>query len=633
MTIITLFVVGLLAVSLLTPNVNGAVWLETPADTVQQSVKPGTVTYKAVVVTASRFAQSVDSVGRTVHIITREQLKSMPVHSIAEAVSYIPGVDVQQRGPLGTQADVSMRGGGFEQTAILINGMRITDPQTAHNVLALPFLMSDIERIEVVKGGASRVHGPGAMDGVINIILREGSPTALSASFTAGEFKYLDGSLSATLHDDGTTHRLSGQIIRHGDYRHATDLDLKSIGYQMNTNIDEAGVHLFGSVIDKKFGAALFYTPSKYPNAWERTVTWIAGADVTAPLDSSCSMKVGAIYRANGDEFLLKREDPAFYHNQHTTHTATLNAALYKSSVLGNTTLAVEGGTDQIVSSSLGTHERNRIGGSIEHIAMLFPWLRATIGANLLAYSDRSPGIGWGADLAHVYDAGRIYGTVNRSFRTPSYTELYYKDPTTIGDPTLRAETAMTYEVGWAHNTSANAGGNLSLFRRNQTDGIDYAFQGDSLPFKATNIQSTIINGIEAGVWYKVSEDLPWTGMSLLRLGMNLNDAKFSSTVPTRYALRQLRWQGTVQTTFDLPGDITATFLARLFERYSDHVLRSTGDIKIGWTILEPKDGSPSLELMAEVLNVWNETYIETGFGTAPPRWFRVGISSTFIPL
>jgi len=588
-----------------------------------------------VVVTASRIHQRLDSVGRTVYVLYQRELKQMPVHSIAEALAYLPGVDVRQRGPMGAQADISIRGGGFEQTAILINGMRISDVQTAHNVLAMPFTVDDIDRIEVVMGGGTRGNGPGAMDGSVNIILKGGGETRIAAALTGGDFSYRGASVSGTLKTDQTTHGLSAEYIHHGDYRQSTDLDLKGLTYRLQSFINEANIQAFGSVLDKSYGAGLFYSP-RFPIAWERTVTWIAGAGVTAPVDSLWNLDVRALYRAAGDEFLLKRTDTLLHidtlvsRNRHTTHTATLVAALRGSTALGESSIAIEGGHDRIVSSNLNDHNRNRAGGSIEHMIKFADLLRLTAGANIMAYSDRSPGIGWGADLAHAYDGGRAYVTVNRSFRIPSYTELFYKDATSIGDSTLRLETALSLEVGWVHTLTSTVNTGISLFRRNQTDGIDYAFQGDNLPFKATNIQSTIINGIEANVSYVMMKDLPFTHVSLLRLSANLNDATFSSPVQTRYALSQLRWQGNVQASFELPLNMSAIFLVRMFERYSDHVLRSTGDLKLIVPVLHQSGVAPDLDLMAEVVNIWNTRYIETGFGTAPPRWLRIGITATY---
>lgn len=608
-----------------------ALHAQTALDTSVTQQNPGlttSVVSKPVVVTASRYPQTADSVARTMVVITQEQLRAMPVHSVAEALSYIPGVDIQQRGPLGVQADIAMRGGGFEQTAVLINGMRISDVQTAHNVLAMPFVIDDIERIEVVKGGASRLYGPGAMDGAVNIILRQGKPTRIAATVVGGDFAHRQITASGSLRVDATTLSVSGQKIEHGNYRPSTDLDLFGYTAQVSTTIGSVALNGHVQMADKSFGAGLFYSP-RFPDQWERTRTYNAGLHLDATLDTNWLLSIGANYRNGSDEFLLRRNDPAFYRNYHVTTTVTGQAMLRGNTSLGSTALGVEAGRDTITSTSLGGHRRGRIGGSIEHSVRIGDFLRVTAGANMIAYSDRIPGIGWGGDVAHVYSLGKVFATVNRSFRIPSYTEMFYKDPTSIGDSTLAPETAISSELGWTHALTDAMTLSISGFRRDQSNGIDYAFQGDSLPWKATNIQTTTINGLDANLTYAFSRLNPDFVVSNARFGLNLNDVKSSSPVPTRYALRQLRWQGVLETSFHLPFNASATFLVRLFERYTDRVMRSTGDARLQIPIVLG-DGNPSLNIMAEVVNIWNASYIEAGFGTVAPRWFRVGISSAF---
>lgn len=72
---------------------------------------------------------------RNIQIITQEDIKRLPARSVNELLAYINGVDIRQRGPFGSQADVNIDGGSFEQTLILLNGAKISDPQTAHHSL------------------------------------------------------------------------------------------------------------------------------------------------------------------------------------------------------------------------------------------------------------------------------------------------------------------------------------------------------------------------------------------------------------------------------------------------------------------------------------------------------------------
>ncbi|MCX6140633.1 MAG: TonB-dependent receptor plug domain-containing protein, partial [Candidatus Kapabacteria bacterium] len=156
-------------------------------------------TRPVVVVTASRIPLELADVARTVDVLRQRDLVRLPVRSIQDALVFVPGVDLRTRGPYGAQSDVSIRGGSYEQTTVLLNGMRLTDPQTGHHQLNLPLAPSDIERVEVVKGGASRLFGPGAMDGVVNIVPRVPMASSAMGSFIGGDFGFIEGRFNATL--------------------------------------------------------------------------------------------------------------------------------------------------------------------------------------------------------------------------------------------------------------------------------------------------------------------------------------------------------------------------------------------------------------------------------------------------
>src|SRR5690606_4997938 len=99
---------------------------------------------------------------KNIEIITAQDISQMPAKSINEVLAFINGVDVRQRGPFGTQADISIDGGTFEQALILLNGVKISDPQTGHHTMNIPVALDAIERIEVLRGPMARVYGVNA---------------------------------------------------------------------------------------------------------------------------------------------------------------------------------------------------------------------------------------------------------------------------------------------------------------------------------------------------------------------------------------------------------------------------------------------------------------------------------------
>ena len=110
-------------------------------------------------VTASMIRTPLLKASRIIGIMTQEQISEYPVQSVNDILKYAVGVDVRQRGPMGAQTDIGIRGGNFEQVAILLDGINICDPQTGHNSFDFPVDMSDIDHIELLEGPAGRAYG------------------------------------------------------------------------------------------------------------------------------------------------------------------------------------------------------------------------------------------------------------------------------------------------------------------------------------------------------------------------------------------------------------------------------------------------------------------------------------------
>ena len=119
-----------------------------------------------VIVSANR-AQTEGNI-TNVQIISLEEIENAPVQTIEDLLEYAMNVDVRQRGGQGVQADISIRGGTFEQVLVMLNGIKLNDPQTGHHTMDLPVSLEQIERIEIITGGASRIFGNYAYTGAIN---------------------------------------------------------------------------------------------------------------------------------------------------------------------------------------------------------------------------------------------------------------------------------------------------------------------------------------------------------------------------------------------------------------------------------------------------------------------------------
>ncbi|MCH1534855.1 MAG: TonB-dependent receptor plug domain-containing protein, partial [Schleiferiaceae bacterium] len=132
---------------------------------------------------------------RQITVLTAKQIQELPVNNINELLDYMGSVDMRQRGPLDVQGDLGVRGGTFDQTLVLVNGVRMNNPQTGHHNMNLPVPLQMIDRIEVIQGGATNAHGIGAMTGGVNIVLKS-APHKFNAGYalTTGENGLLNSS-------------------------------------------------------------------------------------------------------------------------------------------------------------------------------------------------------------------------------------------------------------------------------------------------------------------------------------------------------------------------------------------------------------------------------------------------------
>src|SRR5215213_5193765 len=125
-----------------------------------------------VTVTTSLTTEKASQTGRNLFVIKGEKFAELPVHSLDELLRYLPGIEVQARGPIGSQSDIVMRGGTFQQVLVILDGVRLNDPNTGHFTSYIPIAPAEIDQIEVLKGASSAIYGSEAVGGVIHIITK-----------------------------------------------------------------------------------------------------------------------------------------------------------------------------------------------------------------------------------------------------------------------------------------------------------------------------------------------------------------------------------------------------------------------------------------------------------------------------
>ncbi len=427
---------------------------------------------------------------------TREQ--PLLFNNVTDYLRQDTSLNVQSRAANGVQADLSIRGTTFEQSLILVNGLRVNDPETGHLNLDISGPLDAVARVEVLHGSGSTFYGSDAIGGAVNMITTRPAPdTRFSVIGKSGAGNY--GSLENHLRADYSTRRVSEELAGSRDTSNGFIPDRN---YSSNALSSETWFNLLKpgttdvllATSDRPYGANQFYGPY---NSWERTKGWFAAIQQQIGSRTSGSFA----YRKHTDLFVLFLDRPNYYRNNHVT--SAWQSALRRADPIGtNTTLSygLEANGDSIHSTNLGVHARNQ-GAGYENLSLRsLKRLSLSIGAREQVFSGGDSVFSPNIAAAYTWTGTlRLRGSVGHGYRQPTYLDLYYSDPTTIGNPNLKPESSWSYEGGvdW---TPSRAPLTVSAtgFHMQQKNGIDYSKYDLTKPWQANNVANFAYNGAEA---------------------------------------------------------------------------------------------------------------------------------------
>jgi len=569
-----------------------------------------------VLVSATRLS---DDGAQTRHIVVldRDEIDRRGASSLAELLGTVPGFDAQTRGPFGTQVDLGMDGGTYSQLVILVDGMRVNDPQTDHHTLNLPLTPADLERVEILHGAASSVHGADAVGGVINLVPR--TLRGVHLDVATRRIEDIDGGDAGTgsdIHlrvgagdaDRGMT--LSGGRLRSDGYRETTDADEDRLFLFSHTELGGGRLSVQGGWQDKQFGARDFYAP--FPSR-EWTEARLASARYERPVGASLAS--GRVFlRRHTDRFVLIETDPSVYENNHTSWLRGGEAHVRRAAAGGQAVVGGEWTQEEIDSNNLGQHTRNRWGGFVEYGTSRGAW---HINAGLRA--DHQEQTGWEAapslSVARRLDEmTRVYASVARSYRAPSFTEFYYSDPNNVGNADLAAERAWQYEIG-ASSVTAETHVAGAIFLRQENDLVDYVRATDTPPWAAQNLGEMRTLGVRVNGARSI-------GPIDTRLGYTYIDKEqtLASGMQSKYVFSHPRHQTNVTLHHKLPALISVHWQILARER-----LAPLDDYaRVDLLLRRPIEWG---EVRLRAANLFDATYEEILGVPLPGRWLGVEAS------
>jgi iron complex outermembrane receptor protein len=587
-----------------------------------QETEPKIDSLKEIVVTSSRIDLPFKENSRTIQIVTAEDIKKLGVTNVADALQQVAGIDVRRQGVNGMQADLYIRGGSFDQTLLLIDGIKVDDPQTGHHTLNLALPIEVIERIEVIKGPAARVFGQNAFTGAVNIITKNNPTTGLSLKIQTGSFHQFNTEISGGINMENSNHIVHFSKNSSEGYRFNSDFENTNYVLKSQFNKDKFPIHLIAALSERKFGAQNFYgVTGATAVPYEETQASLVGFSTTIK-NGNFTWKPRIYWRRNQDEYIFIRTNPSFYRNLHITNkiAAELNGSYYSN--IGITGFGFE--TSKVYISS------NNLGGNHRFISTLFLEHRFnfidkkfdfTPGVSVSYYSDFKFQAFPGVDLGYQLNENtRIYGNIGYTYRIPSYTDLNYFSPENVGNPNLEPEKALSEEIGlkWQSKTvNFYAAG----FYRNALKFIDYVRLTDVSPWQPQVIEDVITKGIEAQFDYKFKV---FNFNQKMQLGYTFIDNKIKNDGVqfSQYGLNSMKHQ--VVTTLNLQffKNFTNSVLYRYVERTSGNSY-SVVDLSAAYKM-------QNFEFTIFVNNLFNKQYFENTFVPMPKGNVLFGMKYLF---
>lgn len=600
-----------------------------------------------VMVTASRVETPINQTAKLVTVITKEQIEQAPVQSIQDLLVYAANIDVIQRGGHGVQADISIRGGTFDQNAVLLNGVNISNAQTGHYSFDIPINLSDIERIEIIHGPSALIYGASAFSGGINIITKKNADYKAYASVESGMHKLRGIEVRGAAKTGIATNSLSVGYNSSSGYIANSDYDLYNILWQTRFRLKDASkIDLQLGYNDKKYGANTFYS-AKYPNQYERTSTYMGS--LKGEFGSDFKVIPIVYWNRHHDQFDLVK-DTDFGRNFHRNDTYGANLIFMYKWKLGTTSLGSEIRKEDIMSTVLGKpmiephrkykkyDDRTNTSVALEHTLNLE---KVVISAGVLMNHNTllSGKYKFYPTMSVSYrpvDKFNISASWSKSTRMPTFTDLYYTTETHNGNSGLKPEKSESLELNLKYNNSFFSA-YLTGFLLWGRDMIDWVKIDDK--WASWNLTKIDTKGVEMGMKFRLGDLLPVLGqqstlsLDYARMHQSSNTLDFVSL----YSLNYLRDKFTAQLHHDIYKGLSAGWYFRfqkrmgVYEKYENlekignepYPAFTTLDLKLNYRY---KDVLFNLSMN----NLYNTRYFDRGNIPQAGFWLMGGISYTF---
>jgi iron complex outermembrane receptor protein len=616
-------------------------------------------------VNAMQIPLRISETGRSITVLNSDNIKASVANSIDEILQTLTGIEVQSRGGFGVQGDILMRGSTFTQVLILVNGMKLNDPLTGHFNSYIPVVVSEIERIEVLRGGASAMYGPDATGGVINIITRTFSNADNKSGFN-GEVSYgahnlIDASTTFFHSNDkfrfnasAAIKKTDGEVIEAIKIDSSVSLEPYNAYFDIMTFSASAAFKISNlsslkirtSYDHRDFAARYFYTSSVFDKS-EEVVSCLNNHLLYSYISDASSTEINFSHKYNTDEFIFSPDFPST--NNHTTQFYNFTINHFRPI---NQYFKMKAGA-QLDRRSIESNDRGSYDDFHYGLYAALAYQRDGFNVILNLRSDYEKSYDFkflpSVNISYKFSSLVFRGSVGKSIRAADYTERYVSNNLknltpgrNLGNPDLIPESSWSSELGMDALLIKDLQISTTFFIRNSENLIDYVLTNESEIGSISEVGSLIENenylfaqniaevktyGLEFESSYKkkMTENLLLSGS----IGYSYFNTDIQEDLISVYiantAKHLLSWKFAI----DLQR-----FRLSMNGLFKDREARSASAINSNllenytlWNLKAEFSLNESIGIFLETRNVFNVAYQNILGAKMPGRWVKIGLN------
>lgn len=632
----------------------------------------------SISVSASRITTDISESGKSVSVITSEDIRNSPATTVDELLGNLPGVNINSRSGFGVQADVGIRGSTYSQVLFMLDNVPLNDPLTGHFNANIPVSMSEIGQIELIRGPASTSFGADAVGGVVHIktkmylereIRTVSSGKTVSRAFadlSAGENRLTMADASAELQNknwrfsfsardsrtDGESYPNPGFAEGISDKEsYNTFFEMTSLSAAVSNRINQKlSWYVRGGSDYRDFNARYFYTRSIFDESTETIKNRWGLAAITFDHQSH-RLELNTSFRRVNDAFDFNSEISPV--NEHSTDLFFLNLShQYTFSDTRNRfkTLKVLSGAQfankAINSTDRGNHSNNSGGLYTIGTAGWQNGLSLTTSLRLQFHSVGPAYLLPQFSAAYNVKDWTLRTSIGRAVRNGDFTERFISSEINnltplrnIGNPDLKPEESVTFDIGFDWKPSSRFSISPTYFIRSSDNLIDYSITPSAqitnadnlLPgedyFYAQNIANSRTSGVEVMANSQLFSNLQrslriHTGYTYI---LTTSDAGTVSRYIANHPSHQILGGLSLSTSlFELSTESSYRV------RSADAAAIVNASIPDSYTVTNVKLSvllfSNKMKVYTRIMNITDERYQEILGAPMPGRWIMAGV-------